>query len=103
MYHIITGIVSGGGLVAKSCPTLVTPWTVARQGHLFMGFSREEYWGWLPFPTSGGLPHLGIEPMSLVSPALAGKFSTTSTTWEAQMYFPDQESNLGLSGESTES
>ena len=33
----------GGGLVIKSCPTLVTPWTGARQAPLFMGFSREEY------------------------------------------------------------
>ena len=43
----------GGGLVAKSCPTLVTPWTVARQVPLFMGFSREEYWSGLPFPSPG--------------------------------------------------
>ena len=39
------------GLVAKSCPTLVTPWTVAHQGPLSMGFSREEYWSGLPFPS----------------------------------------------------
>ena len=37
----------GGGLVAKLCPTLVTPWTVARQAPLSMGFSREEYWSGL--------------------------------------------------------
>ena len=43
----------GGGLVAKSCPTLVTPWTVARQAPLFMGFSREEYGSGLPFPSPG--------------------------------------------------
>ena len=41
----------GGGLVVKSCPTLVTPWTVAHQGPLSMGFSREEYWSGLPFPS----------------------------------------------------
>ena len=34
----------GGGLVAKSCPTLATPWTVARQVPLSLGFSRQEYW-----------------------------------------------------------
>ena len=43
----------GGGLVAKSCPTLVTPWTVARQAPLSMGFSRQEYWSGLPFPSPG--------------------------------------------------
>jgi len=34
----------GGGLVAKSCPTVATPWTVAHQAPLSMGFSRQEYW-----------------------------------------------------------
>ena len=40
----------GGALVTKSCPTLVTPWTVACQAPLSMGFSRQEYWSGLPFP-----------------------------------------------------
>ena len=40
----------GGGLVAKSCPTLVIPWTVACQAPLSMGFSKQEYWSGLPFP-----------------------------------------------------
>ena len=48
--------ISGGGLVAKSCPTLVTPWTVACQAPLSMGFFRQEYWSGLPFPSSGDLP-----------------------------------------------
>ena len=39
-------------LVAKSCPTLVTLRTVAHQGPLSMGFSRQEYWSGLPFPSS---------------------------------------------------
>ena len=38
-----TGVGGGGGLVAKSCPTVVTLWTVARQASLSMGFSRQEY------------------------------------------------------------
>ena len=46
---------------------LVTPWTVARQAPLSMGFSRQEYWSELPFPSSGDLPDPGIEP---ASPAL---------------------------------
>ena len=40
-------------LIAKPCPTLATPWTVARRAPLFMGFSRQEYWSGLPFPSSG--------------------------------------------------
>ena len=57
-----------------------TPWTVACQASLSMGFSRQEYWNGLPFPSPGDLPNPGIEPTSpesLASPALAGRFSTT--------------------------
>ena len=39
------------GLVTKSRPTLATPWTVASQAPLPMGFSRQEYWNGLPFPS----------------------------------------------------
>ena len=53
-----------------------TPWTVAHQAPLSMGFFRQEYWSRLPFSTPGGLPNPGIEPMSLSSPALAGRFFT---------------------------
>ena len=60
-----------------------TPWTVAHQAPLSMGFSRQEYWSGLPCPPPGDLPDPGIEPSSLISPALAGGFFTTSTTWEA--------------------
>ena len=49
-----------------------------------MGFSRQEYWNGLPCPPPGNLPEPGIKPASLKSPALAGRFFTTSTTWEAQ-------------------
>ena len=49
----------------------LTMWTVAYQAPLSMGFSRQEYWSGLPFPTPGDLPELGMEP---VSPALAGRF-----------------------------
>ena len=51
-----------GGLVARSCPTLATPWTVAHQAPLSVEFSRQEYWSGLPFPSPGDLPDLGIEP-----------------------------------------
>ena len=42
----------------------VTPWSVAHQAPLSMGFSRQEYWSGLPFPSPGDLPHPGIEPGS---------------------------------------
>ena len=50
-----------------------------------MGFSRQEYWSGLPCPPPGDLPDPGIEPVSLLSPALAGGFFTISATWEAQV------------------
>ena len=59
------GKLTGGSLVTKSCPTLVTPQTIACQAPLPMGFSRQEYWGGLPFPSPGDLPDPGIEPGSL--------------------------------------
>ena len=63
-----------------------TPWTVACQAPLSMGFSRQENWSGLPFPSPGDLPDPGIEPLSVRSPALASGFFTTSTTWEASPY-----------------
>ena len=52
---------------------------------LLMGFSRQEYWSGLPFPTPGDLSNCGIEPSSLMSPALAGRFFATSAAWEARI------------------
>ena len=52
---------------AQSCPTLVTPWTVARQVPLSMVFPRQEYWSGLTFPPPGDLPDPGVEPTSLAS------------------------------------
>ena len=69
-----------------SCVQLFTTlWTVALQAPLSMGFSRQEYWDELPFPTPGHSPHPGIKPISLASPALEGGFFTTRATWEAQV------------------
>ena len=53
-----------GGIVTKSCQTLVTPWTVACRAPLSMGFSRQEYCSGLPFSSPGDLPNPGIEPKS---------------------------------------
>ena len=60
-----------------------TPWTIACQAPLSMGFSRQEYWSEQPFPPPGDLSDQGIEPVFLVSLALAAGFFTTSTTWDA--------------------
>ena len=48
----------------------VTPWTVAHQAPLSMGFSRQEHWSRLPFPPPGDFPDQGIKPASPVAPAL---------------------------------
>ena len=92
--------------VASVMPDSETPWTVACQAPLSMGFSRQEYWNGLLSPPPGDLPDPGIESLSLVSPALAGRFFAcqrlihlpktdgfttsqpwlTSTTWEAPLW-----------------
>ena len=51
---------------------------IAHQAPLSIGFSRQEYWSGLPFPSPGDLPSAGIEAKSLVSPALAGGFFTNT-------------------------
>ena len=61
-----------------SCVLLIaTPWAVAHQAPLSMGFSRWKYWSRLPFPAPGDLPDSGIEPLPPGSLALAGEFFTT--------------------------
>ena len=64
------------------------PWIVAHQSHLYIGFSRQESWRGLPFPTPGDLPDPGIKPASLESPALAGRFFYHWATWEAPLVDP---------------
>ena len=75
---------SGGGLVTQLCPTLVTPWTVARQAPLSMGFSRQKYWSGLPFPSPGDFPDPGIEPKS---PRLQAHSLPTSRTALSKLVF----------------
>ena len=60
-------------------------WTIVCQVPLSMEFSRQEYWNGFPCPPPGDLPNPGIEPMSPVSSALVG-FFTTISTWEAPVY-----------------
>ena len=57
-----------------------TLWMVACQVYLSVEFSRQEYWSGLPFHSPGDLPDAGIKSESLMSPALAGGFFTTSAT-----------------------
>ena len=59
-------------------------WIIALQAPLSMGFSRQEYWSGLLCPPPGHLTNPGIKPLSLMSPALAVSFFTTSTAWEVQ-------------------
>ena len=72
-----------GDLVAKSCPTLVTPRTVAHQTSLSIGFSRQECWNGLPFPSPGDLPDPGIEPGS---PALQADSLLTEPLGKPYIY-----------------
>ena len=65
-------------LVTQWCLTLSDRTTVAHQAPLSMAFSRQDYWSGLPFSTPGNLPNPGIEPIFLMSPALADIFFTTA-------------------------
>ena len=65
--------------------SFATPWTVACQAPLSMGFPRQEYWSGLPFPSSGDLPNPAIGP---TFPALAGGFFTTDPPGKPKIQFP---------------
>ena len=69
----------------QSCLTLCDPVDHSPPGPFAHGIPRHEYWSELPFPPSGDLPDPEIEPVSLMSPALGGRFFTTSVTWEAHL------------------
>ena len=85
--------------------TLVTPWIVARQAPLSMGFPRQEYWMGLSFPPPGDLSSLGIQLMSPACPALAGRLSTTEPPGKFYQNFkplwPSISWSLSLEGEGT--
>ena len=68
------------------CLTLCDPMDyIACQVPLSMEFSRQEYWSEFPCPPPEDCPNPGIKTASLMSPALAGRLFTTSTTWQAHM------------------
>ena len=70
-----------------------TPWTITWKAPLSMRFPRQEYWSGLPFSPSD-LSDPGIKPESLVYPALAGGFFTTSAIWEAQIKLRKQQKTV---------
>ena len=85
VYQMLSSIYEDDVVVESLCPALsATPWTVARQAPLSMGFPRQEYWSGLPFPSPGDPPDPGIEP---ISPALAGGFFTTEPAGEMVLFF----------------
>ena len=65
------------------CDPMIIPLTVAQQGPLSKGFPRQESWSGLLCTPPEDCPNPGIGPTSPASPALAGGFFSTSTTWEA--------------------
>ena len=73
------------GLLLTHVLLFATPWTIAHQGPLAMGFFRQEYWSELPFPPPGDLPDPRIKPASLASLALLGIFFTTMAPGEKQL------------------
>ena len=77
----------------SSVRPFATPWAVARQAPLSVGFPRQEYWSGLPFPPPGDIPEPGIEPESPAASALAGRFSTTESlgklTYSLKEWFED--------------
>ena len=91
--HLLCSLTEATQHLCSPAQFFATPWPVARQAPLSMGFSRQLYWSGLPYPSPGDLPDPRNEPMSLRSPTLAGGFFTTSTKWEAYhlilvLYFP---------------
>ena len=78
---------------AQLHPTLCNPIDCSHQALLSMGFPKQEYWSGLLFPSPGDLPDAGTELVSLMSPALAGRFFTTRATWEIPCIWIDTKYN----------
>ena len=75
-------LIKGKGSRSVVSDSFATPWTVACQALLSMGFSRQEYWSGLPFPSPGDLPDSGIEPGS---PTLQANFLLSEPHREAHI------------------
>ena len=76
-----------GNKLLRSCLT-VTPWPVAHQAPLSLGFYSQEYWSELSFPSPKDLPDSRFRQASFRSPKLASWFFNTSTIWEAPKFLP---------------
>ena len=85
LLHIYNGILKSEKKVKllSHVRLFVTPWTAAYQAPLSMGFSRQEYWRGLPFPSPGDLPNPGIKPRS---PALEADALTSEPPGKQGMY-----------------
>ena len=70
-------------MLLLSCLTLCNPMDYSPLGSSVHGILQARILEWVPFPSPGDLPDPGIEPSSLMSPALAGRFFSTNATWEA--------------------
>ena len=68
----------------RSCLTLCDPMDCSLPRFSVRGIFQARILGWVAMPSSRDLPKPGIEPMSLMFPEIAGRFFTTSATWEAQ-------------------
>jgi len=77
----VKGKGKGKGKSLSRVQLFSTPWTVAHHAPLSMGFSRQEYWSELPFPSPGNLPNPGMQPKS---PTLAGTFFTSEPPGKPQ-------------------
>ena len=97
-YHASPSLENMKVLLAQSCPTLMTPWTVAFQAPLSMEFSRQEYRSGLPFPSPGDLSNPWIEPGSptLQADSLPSEPPGTPSLKNASSYLDQQASVTGF-------
>ena len=82
--EVKSGALESCACILRRVRLFVTLWTVTHQAPLSVGFSRQEYWSGLPCPPPGDLPNPGIEPVSLMSPALTSGLFTIGFTWESE-------------------
>ena len=92
--NLASSSVHNSARVLSGVRLFASPWPVAHQPPLFVGFSPQESWSGLPFPAPGDLPDPGTEPECLVSPSLAARFFTTeppgkpNLMWRGQQIHP---------------
>ena len=86
--HLLSATPCDGGLVAKSCPTIVTPCTADHQAPLSLRFLRQEYWSGLPFSSLGDLREPGIEPRSAALQGIGDEQDMISAQGEHRITLP---------------